>query len=244
MQRSKQIARVLILSLAVFFCSGIVHTASASTILTPKVVTKNPLSKAAVQINKVLYTSSIEKMVTSKAFLTSVKVKEVKEKKDEIQPIAVFAAVPQQPVSVPQISPQTEPNGAGLSADVLFTMINEHRAKLGLPAYVKHDELCSLASSRGPQLYSEIFVTHTMHVGLHNRNLPYWITENMIHQQTEAQAMQWWLNSPVHRAGIEGNYTYSCGTCVGYDCVQLFTNFQAKFPQIPSPTPTPQLPEA
>jgi len=235
MQKSIQIARVLVLSLAVFFCSGFIHTASASTILSPKVVTKNPLSKAAIQINKVSYTSSIEKMVTSKVFLTSVKVTEVKEKKVAVQPVTVFAAA--QPVSVPQISPQSEPSGAGLSADVLFTMINEHRAKIGLPAYIKNDELCSIAASRGPELYGEIFVTYSMHAGLYKRNLPYWITENMIHQKTEALAMQWWLNSPVHRAAIEGNYTYSCGTCVGYSCEQLFTSFQSKYPQATTTTP-------
>lgn len=125
-------------------------------------------------------------------------------------------------------SPSTAEKPASLSSDLLFDMINNHRATLNLPAYQKDDKLCALADERGPELYDEIFTNGNIHGGLYDRNLPYWITENMKYGPDENDVFNWWMNSSIHKKAIEGNFTYSCGECYGHACAQLFTSYVAK----------------
>jgi uncharacterized protein YkwD len=115
-----------------------------------------------------------------------------------------------------------------LNPDIIFTLINGHRASIGKAPFQKDDRICAIAQSRAPELYNEIFVTHTMHQGFYARNLPFWATENMAHYKDETTIVAWWLNSPIHRRAIEGDYTYSCGACAGNSCNQIFTSFQPK----------------
>jgi len=122
--------------------------------------------------------------------------------------------------------PATGPN---LNSDIIFQLINDHRESIGKPAFVKDDALCTLATTRSTELYGELFEGKGyLHSGLYNRNLPYWITENAKWGSNEAGTVQWWLHSPIHRAAIEGDYTYSCGACQGSMCSQLFTSYIAK----------------
>lgn len=125
----------------------------------------------------------------------------------------------------------TQPQGekpSSLNPDILFVMINNHRQSIGKPPFEKDGQLCSLAVSRGPELYDEIFKNHNVHAGLNNRNLPYWITENMAHYDTEEKVFSWWMNSGLHRRAIEGDFKYSCGECYGNSCAQLFTSYTPK----------------
>lgn len=115
-----------------------------------------------------------------------------------------------------------------LDSEKIFQMINAHRAGLGLAAFQKEDKLCTLAVERGPELYNEIFVTHNIHGGFYNRNIPFWITENMKYGDSEEAIFNWWLSSSIHRKAIEGDFLYSCGTCYGKSCAQLFTSYQPK----------------
>lgn len=130
------------------------------------------------------------------------------------------------PTTLPIATPV--PTTGGLNADLLFSMVNAKRTEAGLQPFEKEPRVCEVVNSRAPELYNEIFVTHTMHQGFYARNLPYWATENMIHMNTEQQALSWWLNSSVHRSAIYGNYKYSCTACSGNSCAQIFTNFDAK----------------
>ena len=135
------------------------------------------------------------------------------------------------PAETPTPTPTPTPQGtpaSRLNIDTIYTMMNEHRAKLGLPAYEKEDRLCELARSRGPELDNEIYGSGTIHGGLTARNIPYWLTENMISQDSEQQAFNWWLNSSIHRKAIEGDYKYACGVCQGKSCAMLFTSFTPK----------------
>jgi len=134
------------------------------------------------------------------------------------------------PTVDPTVPLQTaEQSGDGsLSAETLFAMVNAARANAGLAPVVHDERVCSLAASRGPELYNDIMVTHTMHGGFYARNLPYWASEIVIYMHTEQEAMNWWMNSPIHRAQILGDYTYACGTCAGRACNIIFTNFTPK----------------
>lgn len=134
---------------------------------------------------------------------------------------------PPQPNQTPQNNvPAHSPS---LNSDTIFDLINAHRAQIGKPAFQKDGQLCSLASTRSMELDGELFGGKGyLHSGLYNRNLPYWITEDAKWGSNEAGTVQWWLNSPIHRAAIEGDYTYSCGACNGSMCSQLFTSYIPK----------------
>ena len=127
----------------------------------------------------------------------------------------------------------TDPNAtasASLNADVLFNLVNNYRIQLSLEPLTKDSTLCDLANSRAPELYNEIFGSSYMHAGFRERakSLNYWATENMIYQNSENGALNWWLNSPIHKSAIVGDYKYSCTACSGKSCCQIFTSFVPK----------------
>lgn len=115
-----------------------------------------------------------------------------------------------------------------IDAEEVFAIVNRYRADAGLPPFQKDDNLCQIAASRGPELHHEVLVSGDLHGGLRARNLPYWVTENMKYGTSAEEVVQWWLNSPLHRSAVYGNHTYSCGTCVGRACAQLFTSYIPK----------------
>lgn len=150
--------------------------------------------------------------------------------KKEIEPVhdAIVVTMPVvSPTTAPTVNTAPIPQSSSLNAEVVFDLINKYRNSIGLASFEKNDELCSLAASRGPELAGEV-ASGALHSGLYSRNLPYWVTENMKYGGDEQEVLRWWLNSPIHRAAIEGNYKYSCGVCVGDTCEQLFTNFVPK----------------
>jgi len=134
-----------------------------------------------------------------------------------------------------------------LNADVLFNLVNATRAQYGLAPFQKDERICTVAISRAPELDNEIWVSRTMHAGFYARNLPYWATENIISMHSEQEAVTWWLNSPVHRAALLGNYTHACTACSGGSCGMIFTNFEPKQvvaapTQVVMPTPAASTP--
>lgn len=118
-------------------------------------------------------------------------------------------------------------DGANLNSDLILELINAHRASIGKAPFQKEAALCSLAATRSTELSGE-FANGSLHSGLYNRALPYWITENAKWGSNEAGTVKWWLNSSIHRRAIEGDYTYSCGACQGSKCAQLFTSYSPK----------------
>ncbi len=156
-------------------------------------------------------------------------------------PAPSISVMPSAPVSSQGITPNT--TGSVLNADVLFGLVNAARAQYGLPAFQKNDQLCAVASSRAPEIDGEIWVTHTMHAGFYGRNLPFWATENLISMGSEQAALNWWLNSPVHRAAVLGSWQYACVACAGRSCSMIFSNLEPKYGvsqpvQQATPTPT------
>ena len=150
---------------------------------------------------------------------------------EEPTPTVVPPTIAPSPTTIPQptqpVASTATGNPGGLNADLLFTMANAFRQRLGLPEFQKDDRVCSLAASRAPEIAAEIAGGY-MHAGLYARNLPYWSTENIITMRTEDAAFNWWVNDPPHRAALAGNYTHSCVACVGNACAQEFTSFQPK----------------
>lgn len=118
-------------------------------------------------------------------------------------------------------------NDAFVDADKIQNLLNEYRTNIGLPTFLEDGNVCSLAKIRSTELAGEL-AAGILHSGLYNRNLPYWIWENAKVGSDEQGTVSWWLNSPIHKSSIVGNYKYSCGACTGSYCSQLFTNYEPK----------------
>jgi uncharacterized protein YkwD len=151
---------------------------------------------------------------------------------EESQQVAaepVITAQPQPTVSVsPEPSATVADAAPGLDPETIFAMVNAHRTQRGLPPFQKSGDLTQIAESRTPELQGEMYGGGGMHAGFYNRHLPYWATENMISQNTETDAVNWWLNSSVHRSAIEGNYTHASVACEGKNCAMIFSSFAPK----------------
>jgi len=120
-------------------------------------------------------------------------------------------------------------DGPDLNTTLIHDLVNAHRASIGKQAFQTEAALCQLAKVRSQELQGELFEGKGyLHSGLYNRQLPYWITENAKYGSNEAGTVRWWLNSPIHRSAIEGDYTYSCAACTGTKCAQLFTSYTPK----------------
>ncbi len=132
------------------------------------------------------------------------------------------------PARAPHVASVTSVAPAGsLNADLLFDMSNAHRAGLGLPAFIKDERLCELARSRAPEIHAEVYGGY-MHQGLTDRNISFWITENIVTMATEAQAFDWWSHHGIHKAALESGNTHSCVACHGIACAQEFTSWTPK----------------
>lgn len=115
-----------------------------------------------------------------------------------------------------------------LNADVLFSMANQKRAEAGLPAFEKHPDVCAVAESRKPEIENEVYGNSSIHAGFRARSLPWRATENMISQDTEEQAMSWWMGSSIHRAAILGSAKYACVACQNKTCAMIFSSLDSK----------------
>lgn len=202
-----------------------IKTAAKACPMTPFLVMAENCTAVKAQKEKVT------QILPSKDILPQVKLEEPKNEEN--------------PAYAPQIAPEAAPiPTASLSADILFNLVNAHRGSLNMPPFEHEAQICAVAEQRRYELPNEINTGIPMHAGFYAKNLPYFATENMIYMRTEQEALNWWLNSPVHRSAVEGNYKYACGVCNGQVCNMVFTSYEPKhFVQnqpaaILTPTPT------
>jgi uncharacterized protein YkwD len=141
-----------------------------------------------------------------------------------------YYATPTATITLPSVTPTVQPvvtpavtADHPLDPEKLFSMINQKRTEAGLPALVKDSAVCAVSAARAPELESDV-ASGNMHHGFMIRHPQYQSTENMIYMRNEEEAVNWWLNSPVHRAAIYGNYKQSCIVCVNNTCSQIFAN--------------------
>jgi uncharacterized protein YkwD len=119
------------------------------------------------------------------------------------------------------------PRDAILNQDKIFDLVNQYRASRGLAPFEREDSVCELAQTRSSEIIAEV-QNGTLHSGLYNRPLPYWIFENAKYGSNEEGTVAWWLASSVHHRSIISDYKYSCVRCTGSYCTQLFTSFSPK----------------
>lgn len=113
------------------------------------------------------------------------------------------------------------------SADQMFQMSNDYRAKLGKPAFEKDDRLCKIAEGRAPMINDEL-KTGNLHKGFKDLNLPYWATENIAAYSSIQQNFDFWVRDYIHRVALESSHKYSCVACSGTSCSQIFSGFVPK----------------
>lgn len=127
----------------------------------------------------------------------------------------------------PSASPKTEVNLNSSNAEILFQMTNDHRAKIGKPAFEKEERLCKIAESRAPMVKSEL-ASGTLHKGFKELNLNYWATENIAAYQTMNENFNFLVTDYIHKKAIESDAKYSCTACTGTSCSQIFSSFVPK----------------
>lgn len=128
-----------------------------------------------------------------------------------------------EPVLEPPQTDNTQTSQKSLNADYIFNLVNNHRTNIGLSPFEKDENLCSIAQTRATEIPKELS-SGTLHSGIRARGLSGKVIENAIMINSEQRAFNWWMNSNVHRASIEGNKRHSCTKCSGNSCVQLFSS--------------------
>jgi len=130
--------------------------------------------------------------------------------------------------TIQQVVPaQAASDSANLDSEGIFNSVNQYRISLGLAPFEQETSVCELAQARSSEIIAET-QNGTLHMGLYNRGLPYWIWENAKYGSDEEGTVTWWKSSPLHHQSIVGDYKYSCVKCTGSYCAQLFTSFAPK----------------
>ena len=95
------------------------------------------------------------------------------------------------------------------AASVLLPRINSLRASKGLPGYALHASLTAAANNHARWMADTGEIAHYQHDGSGprtralNAGFPSdWISENIYRGASALTAWEWWLNSPIHYAGI------------------------------------------
>jgi uncharacterized protein YkwD len=181
--------------------------ATAAPIVTvekPKKIVVSPQPSAS---SKQVTTDSKKNDISLQPSIVSKKQDE--EKKESVTPLTIVAKLSD-------------------GAEKLFAMVNDHRSKIGLPAFEKDSKVCEMVASRAPQVYDEVFKEGPMHKGFKALNLSYWATENIAAYDTIEKNFDFWLRDDIHRKAIESAAKYSCVACSGTYCSQIFTSFTPK----------------
>lgn len=95
------------------------------------------------------------------------------------------------------------------AASALLPRINSLRASKGLPGYALHASLTAAANNHARWMADTGEIAHYQHDGSGprtravNAGFPSdWISENIYRGASALTAWEWWLNSPIHYAGI------------------------------------------
>jgi len=223
--------KILILVLTFLVITGLTHKVSAETSTSPStelrasscssIMVSTPLcdelfTQSCIKTNRKPDTPQIQSSVI------------VASAKETVSPqiISIQPETQSTPIPTPHV---TDPGQqiANLDSDKIFNLINQHRVSLGLAPFELENSVCELAQVRSTELAGEL-ANGTVHSGLYNRNLPYWIWENAKVGSGEEETVAWWLASSLHHQSIVGDYKYSCVKCSGSNCSQLFTSFLPK----------------
>lgn len=121
-----------------------------------------------------------------------------------------------------QLTYKPEPVKAkSISADVLWTIVNDYRVSKGLQPFEKSETLCEIARDR-------INDGWDAHKGFNEKYYYYssQLSENMAYGNSEEELLNNWLNSTPHREALEKDWKYSCIASRDDYAVQIFSNLE------------------
>lgn len=109
-----------------------------------------------------------------------------------------------------------------LDSEILWSLIQTWRIENGLHAYIKNQELCKIAIDRS----DDEFDYNNPHKGFIEKyhKGSYSISENLTGATSEKDALNRWLNSPLHRQALEKDFRFSCTATYKDLAVQIFSN--------------------
>lgn len=212
---------------ALIFITGTAHTVHAQPPLTLGAFSEERATRCVSSVTDILCQQyHTEQILKKQEQENKVRVqKEEEQRKKSIPRIQSFQARYIPPAT--SSATQTPVSYASLNGDAILTIINSYRATIGRPAFEKEGKLCELARTRALEIPLEI-MNGTLHSGLYNRNLPYWVWENAKYGSSEAGTVNWWLNSAIHRKMLQSAYKYSCIGTNGTYATALFSSYEAK----------------
>ncbi len=111
-----------------------------------------------------------------------------------------------------------------LDAEKLFNLINQWRNSEGREIFTKDDRICELTNIRANDTPLD---NHKGFVELMKKStLPSKMVfeENLAFDWSEQKMLDGWLTSASHAATLRKDYKYSCVSCKGNYCVQIFSN--------------------
>ncbi len=214
-----KVGRTLLFAIAFFAISGAVNTTFAKD-------TSPKANLNACETNLASYLESCPTSTPSALHLTNPQ-NIVTAPQIHAQTSSATIPTTIKPTTMPALNSQMASDAAVLDSDKIFNLVNDYRVSQNLAPFEKNDEVCTLAQTRSTEIPAEI-KNGTLHSGLYNRPLPYWIWENAKYGSNEEGTVAWWLASPLHHKSIVGDYKYSCVKCTGSYCSQLFTSFIPK----------------
>lgn len=131
--------------------------------------------------------------------------------------------------STPALTPIPASSNVPLSGNSqrLFDMVNDYRKTKGLPIFEKDEKICALTEKRAPQVNDELS-SGNLHKGFKELNLPYWASENIAAYLSIEENLHFWLSDYIHKKAIESDAKFSCVSCSGFSCSQIFTSFLQK----------------
>lgn len=138
------------------------------------------------------------------------------------------AGVTPTPSQTPTPFPTSAKNEKILDADELTKLINQHRAKLGLPAFIEDETTCKFAKFRAQDVRNDKFPHEGFRSYVNKYKFTSVFSENNTGAFYTSNALDNWLASKKgHKEALEGTWKYACVACDDIDhvCVQIFTSY-------------------
>ncbi len=111
-----------------------------------------------------------------------------------------------------------------LDENKLWNLVEVFRKTEEREPYVKDERVCKVTEERASEMKDELSEPHK---GFDERfkGAPFTIAENNTGAKSEEEALNNWLKSDAHASTLRTEYNYSCISCEGIYCVQIFTNY-------------------
>lgn len=129
------------------------------------------------------------------------------------------------------VNPSPTPTPKPLTANELFTVVQQWRRDNNLKEYVQIQKICDYAEIRAEESTTDwshngALKNSTERTDMCPVNTKCRMGENLAKDwSTAEQTLDAWLNSPTHRANLEANFKYSCIGQYENNFAQIFLDY-------------------